>query len=86
MTTALAIKEIAFKDVTRSYNGRIGCACGCKGLYSEAGTASTRLRLNVINSALSVGRTVHITDCGDTICYEFEHNTGRVTKVYVMKS
>jgi hypothetical protein len=80
------IREIKLSEVTRSYNGRLGCACGCKGLYAEANAAATRLRLNVINDALQAGRRVYVTELFDTVCYEYEYGNGRVTKIYAVRS
>lgn len=28
------MKKIAFENVTKTYNGKSGCACGCKGTYT----------------------------------------------------
>ncbi len=30
------MKQIKFEDVTKSYNGKTGCMCGCQGNYSVA--------------------------------------------------
>lgn len=39
--------------VTRAYNGKVGCMCGCLGTYSEPNTKATAMRINRLNKLLA---------------------------------
>lgn len=40
---------IAAENVSRVYSGKIGCACGCKGKYYEAGSPMVKKVVRLIN-------------------------------------
>lgn len=61
------MEKIAFENVRMSYNGRVGCACGCRGKYTlprhdvdnentfpvyEVSDRSVRIALNKVNKAI----------------------------------
>lgn len=72
-----------FADITRTYNGGTGCACGCSGSYTEQGDTSTKVlkRIDVINKNWDKVSVFHFDD---ESCYEFENKEGtRVTRIYV---
>ena len=49
---------VRFPAVTRVYSGRHGCACGCRGTYSDAPAAVTR----VVNAMLAHAADVECTE------------------------
>ena len=73
---------ILWQNVTRTYSGETGCACGCGGTYTDKyakGTATKRI--NFVNKNLSIAK---IYDLGDEFCYEVYNAKGtRLTRVYV---
>ena len=81
--TTINFKWIDWENVTRTYSGKTGCACGCGGSYTEQGEKSAKItrRINFVNKNLP---TAKIYDLGDEYCYEVENADGtRVTCVYV---
>lgn len=58
--TATRFKET--HSPIRTYRGRPGCGCGCKGTYSENKGATTR-RLREAGLAIVHGEKATITDC-----------------------
>jgi hypothetical protein len=78
--------ELKFENVTRTYNGGTGCACGCTGSYTDVEGNSKEMmtakkRLNFINKNLHRVAALHWED---ESCYEVENESGtRVTRVYV---
>ena len=75
---------LKMEDVTRTYRGKSGCACGCGGSYADAGTRAAKLRLDFINKNLDKpSMIIDVFSDGET-CYEFENEDGtRVTRVYI---
>jgi hypothetical protein len=74
------------EELEKTYNGGLGCACGCGGTYTEAGevSATSIRRLNLINKAIANGEQVGFLDAGDRHIYELVNPLGtRVTRVYV---
>lgn len=39
--------------VTRTYNGKVGCMCGCLGTYSGPNTKATKMRVSRLNKLLT---------------------------------
>jgi hypothetical protein len=78
-------------EVTKTYNGKIGCMCGCQGKYSEPGTLASRLRLNRILNFIGPMRP-DADNFGDKASYSTEtfmgdhyvyvEENGRNTTVY----
>ena len=67
--------------ITKTYNGKTGCACGCGGTYAEAGTLAANKRIQFINKNWDQVKAFHWN--GES-CYEVENRDGtRVTRVYV---
>ena len=48
-------------DPVRSYRGRPGCGCGCRGTYSDAGTRATTTRTTEAARCIAAGDPVHMT-------------------------
>lgn len=72
---------ITMDQVTRTYNGKTGCACGCGGSYADAETKAAKSRLAFINRNMDRVKAFHWD--GES-CYEVENREGtRVTRVYV---
>lgn len=81
--TTINPQWISWENVTRTYSGKTGCACGCGGTYTDKyeDTAKVTRRINFVNKNLL---TAKIYDLGDEYCYEVENADGtRVTCVYV---
>jgi hypothetical protein len=81
--TTITPSWIYWENVTRTYSGKTGCACGCGGTYTDKyeDTAKVTKRINFMNKNLSIAK---IDDFGDEFCYEVENSEGtRVTRVYV---
>ena len=79
------MSEFKFANVTRTYNGDTGCACGCGGDYTEAGDTSTKVlkRMNFIQK--NIGKA-QVDVWTDEMCYSVENAAGtRVTRVYLKK-
>jgi len=79
------MSEFKFANVTRTYNGKTGCACGCGGSYTEAGDTSTKVlkRMSFIQKNI---KKAEIDIFSDEICYSVENADGtRVTRVYLKK-
>lgn len=38
----------AEREVTKAYNGKQGCMCGCKGTYAEPDTAAAKARVRKV--------------------------------------
>lgn len=72
-------------DVTNTYAGAEGCACGCLGTYAKTGAAVTR-RVNETNKALSTGQWVATYDYSDKVVYEYTKPNGRIIRIYVAKN
>jgi hypothetical protein len=81
---AQEIQLLKMEEVTKTYNGKDGCACGCGGTYAEAGTKAAQRRLNFINKNLNQpGMLIDVLSSEET-CYEFANEEGtRLTRVYV---
>lgn len=76
-------EQIKLEDVVKTYNGKPGCACGCRGQYTERGeiSAAVKRRVAFINKNMDHADVLHWTGRS---CYEVENETGtRVTRVYV---
>ena len=72
--------ELEMQYVTRTYNGKNGCACGCAGSYADAGTPAAIKRLAFVNKNLKIAKGDYWTDEN---CYEVENKDGtRVTRIY----
>ena len=55
----LAILGIKLEEISRTYSGQTGCACGCGGDYTDTGdttSAAVTKRLNKINKGILEGR------------------------------
>jgi len=78
------VQVLKIEDVSNTYRGKSGCACGCGGSYAEAGSKAAKMRLDFINKNLGNPKMViDIFSDGET-CYEFENEEGtRVTRVYI---
>ena len=76
------IELINKADVTNTYSGAEGCACGCLGTYAKTGATVTR-RVNEINKVLSAGQYVATYAYSDKVVYEYAKTNGRVVRVYV---
>lgn len=77
------IAEFKFANITRTYNGKTGCACGCGGDYTEAGDTTNKVlkRIDVIRKNLHRAEVDYWTD---ETCYSVENAAGtRVTRIYV---
>ena len=72
-------------DVTNTYSGAEGCACGCRGTYATGGVAVTR-RVNEINKAIANGEQVEVDTFANEVCYEYIKPNGRVVRVYTEKN
>lgn len=87
--------QINIEDVSTTYNGLDGCACGCGGdyfnpVYSEDTSWRTvnprgaKMRVNKINKALAAGDPdVTVIDFGDEAMFAMPTGEDRVTRVYV---
>ena len=72
-------------DVTNTYSGAEGCACGCNGTYAKTGASVTR-RVNEINKAIANSECVEVYHFANKDCYEYTKPNGRVIRVYVEKN
>ena len=72
-------------DVTNTYSGAEGCACGCNGTYATSGASVTR-RVNEINKAIANGEQVEVDTFANEVCYEYTKPNGRVVRVYTAKN
>ena len=72
-------------DVTNTYAGAEGCACGCNGIYATAGATVTR-RVNTVNKAIADGEQVQVHHFTAEDCYEYVKPNGRVVRIYVAKN
>lgn len=59
--------------ITRTYRGRPGCGCGCRGTYSDHPATVTR-RLREAAEAVRAGERPELTDAGpgDGFCVSLE--------------
>jgi hypothetical protein len=71
--------QIEISEVTNSYNGKDGCACGCAGTYATKGPALTK-RVKLINENMDA---VQIYADSEETVFEYTSPTGRVTRLYV---
>jgi hypothetical protein len=74
-----------FANITRTYNGKTGCACGCAGSYTEEGDTSNKVlkRIDFINKNWDRVKDFH---WDNESCYEVENADGtRVTRIYVKR-
>lgn len=79
---------INLANVTNTYQGDQGCACGCRGTYATEGRALA-LRVAKINKALDSGpalEEVIIDYYPDEKIYEWVAPNGKVTRVYEAKA
>jgi hypothetical protein len=62
--TTITPSWIYWENVTRTYSGKTGCACGCGGTYTDKyeDTAKVTKRINFMNKNLSIAK---IDDFGD---------------------
>ena len=72
-------------DVTNTYSGAEGCACGCLGTYAKTGASVTR-RVNEINKAIANGEQVEVDTFANEVCYEYIKPNGRVIRIYTEKN
>lgn len=42
-------------DLVRTYRGRPGCGCGCKGTYADPGTRASNMRLKEMARLVAAG-------------------------------
>jgi len=77
-----ATEQIDIADVTTTYQGRQGCACGCRGSYATEGRAVT-MRVNRVNMAIASGAGVTEYVSTAENCFEYIAPNGMVTRVYV---
>ena len=79
------MSEFKFANVTRTYNGKTGCACGCAGDYTEAGDTSTKVLKRMTFVQKNIAKA-EIDVWTDEMCYSVENADGtRVTRVYLKK-
>lgn len=83
--TTIGLQMLSFKNVTSTYCGKTGCACGCGGTYArpshvDAPTYATvsdrtvKIRLNKILKALkNEPEAVHVEPFGDSAIWEYEY-------------
>ena len=83
----MIIELINKADVTNTYAGAEGCACGCRGTYASTGAAVTR-RVNEVNKAIANGEWVEIYRFASRDCYEYTYTkpNGRVIRIYTEKN
>lgn len=77
----------SFKDITNTYCGATGCACGCGGTYASPTHAAdnapewrtvndraVKIRLNKILKALKdEPEAVHVEPFGDSFIWDYEY-------------
>lgn len=84
-----AAVQIDPAQVTSTYQGTDGCACGCGGSYArwEDNTSLLRKRVTRLNNALATNPTIVevFPSAGETI-YEVPTGERRVLRVYVSTS
>ena len=81
----IATPAIRHTDVTNTYAGAEGCACGCNGIYSKTGATLTR-RVNTVNLAIANGEYVATYAYSDEVVYEYTKPNGRIIRIYVDKT
>jgi hypothetical protein len=86
---------IEMSEVTKTYSGETGCACGCGGTYAympgnnpgyavEPNERTVKMRTRRMNKALAEGRKVEVFHYSGESIYELENEEGtRVVRVYV---
>jgi hypothetical protein len=80
---------IDINDVTNTYNGKDGCACGCGGDYATPAENMKKVksRVNRINAALADPKRAHTVgvqmDREEAIYYIENEKTNRAVRVYV---
>ena len=79
------IELINKADVTNTYAGAEGCACGCNGTYATSIASVTR-RVNEVNRAIANGEQVEVDTFANEVCYEYIKPNGRVVRVYTKKN
>lgn len=62
--------------VLRSYNGKVGCMCGCLGRYDDANTVATARRVKKLESFVGPVRP-DAANSGDAVSYSTEAFMGR---------
>ena len=88
--------QINIEDVSTTYNGEDGCACGCGGTYAtlvsgyrsgyfqQANPRTAKRRVNKVNKALAAGDpNVTVMDFGSEAMFSLTTGEDRVTRVYV---
>lgn len=85
--TTIGVQMLSFKNVTSTYCGKTGCACGCGGTYArpshvdapDYATVSDRtvkIRLNKILKALkNEPESVLVEPFGDSAIWEYEYGS-----------
>lgn len=83
--TTIGIDMPSFKNITSTYCGKTGCACGCGGTYARPSHAdapswanvsdrTVKIRLNKILKALKTEpEAVLVEPYGDTFIWEYEY-------------
>ena len=84
--TTIGIQMLSFRNITTTYCGKTGCACGCKGSYAAPSHAdangwtdksdrTVKIRLNKILKALkSDPEAVSVdTGLGDEMIWSYEY-------------
>lgn len=66
MTTTTFPTVIDSQQVRSTYKGKLGCACGCGGDYTNELTADAVKRIAKINRALQKG-VIQVADNGDPV-------------------
>lgn len=80
---------IDINDVTNTYNGKDGCACGCGGSYATLADRpkAVKSRVDRINAALNDPKRAHTVgvqmDRDEAIYYIENEDTNRAVRVYV---
>lgn len=71
--------------VVRSYHGRCGCMCGCRGNYGEPGDLRTKRIIKRMASAIEAGLAMeHSGLDGETVV--FVENDSTQTVLYVREA
>jgi len=75
-----AFAELDSRDISLVYRGKSGCACGCRGNYSDAPRSVTRAR-NDIRRWIESGEATDIM-VSPGVFVSVENAKGRVCTVY----
>jgi hypothetical protein len=80
------IEHLTAPDVERSYRGRVGCMCGCRGHYRSAPRTKrsdvSRIRLLAAAKLTHRAEGIHV-DIADDLQYVFVEMDGRVSAAYL---